>query len=138
LGLAAASLIVLSMNLIGLTGNLNDMRPLAWGLPAAGLVAAAALGRCARPESRLTRFGALAGDMSYAIYLVHPFAIRAAGELVRRAGIDALLGPWGFMALALPAAFAAGWLTHVLVERPATAFLRARLGPVAVRAPART
>ena len=46
------------------------------------------------------------GDASYALYLVHPFAIRGLGALVRRLDLAPILGGWGFVALALAAAAA--------------------------------
>lgn len=130
-GLALGGLAILSMNFIGLTGNWSEMRPLAWGLPAACLVAAAALG----PErplamNALTRFGVLAGDASYAIYLVHPFVIRGMGAIMQRLGADAILGLWGFIALSLLATLLAGVVVHRWFELPAMQILRARIEPV--------
>ncbi|WP_246179584.1 acyltransferase family protein [Microvirga thermotolerans] len=123
--LALAAVALLAANLIDLRSDLSEMRPLAWGLPAALLVAAAALSRTEREPSALTRFAVTAGDASYAIYLVHPFAIRGMGVVLARTGADAALGPWGFVALSLAVTLLAGILVHRLFERPLTDALRA-------------
>ncbi len=103
-------------------------RPLLVGLPAACLVAALALGE---PRPAPAWVGPLSrlGDASYALYLVHPFCLRALREVLARAGLAAPLGAWGVGALMLALAVAAALLTHRLVERPATRALRARLDP---------
>ncbi|MCB8821627.1 acyltransferase family protein [Microvirga rosea] len=122
--LVALALSVLAMNFIGLRSNLNEMRPFAWGLPAACLVAAAAMGKTRRAPGALTRFGEMTGDASYAIYLIHPFVIRGIGRVIAGAGAEAVLGPWGFIAIALAATLAAGLLIHAFLERPAIRLLR--------------
>ncbi len=98
LGLAIVGLALFALDLAQPRELLALPRPLAYGLPAAFLVAAAAL---ASPERRssenlLIRWGVNLGDASYALYLLHPFIIRALRELVTRTGIAALIGPWGF------------------------------------------
>ena len=102
-------------------------RALAYGVPAAMLVAAVALGRKSRDEGRLARIGAAVGDASYALYLVHPFAIRAGREVVWRSGLAGVVGPWTFVILALAASVLAAILVYRVFERPATAWVRARL-----------
>jgi peptidoglycan/LPS O-acetylase OafA/YrhL len=110
--------------------SVGFVRPLHWGIPAALLVAAAAFGE-ARPDAvvRSTRVGAALGDMSYAIYLIHPFVIRGFSEVVFRAGLAETLGPIGFIVLALVATLGSSWVVHLAFERPATRFLRDRLKP---------
>ena len=102
-------------------------RALGYGLPAAMLVAAVAFGPEGREGGRLARVGAAIGDASYALYLIHPFVIRAGREGVWRGGLAAVVGPWTFVALALAAAVLASVVVHRLFERPATAWVRARL-----------
>ncbi|MGO4571391.1 acyltransferase family protein [Microvirga sp. 2TAF3] len=133
-GLAVTGIALLAMNFIGMASDLNEMRPLAWGIPAACLVAAAALGPD-RPLSlnALTRFGVLTGDASYAIYLIHPFVIRGIGEIAHRTGADVILGPWGFVVLTLLSVVIAGLIVHLLFERPATEVVRARIEPLRTR-----
>ncbi|MDP4024305.1 acyltransferase [Methylobacterium sp. NEAU 140] len=109
-------------------------RPLCVGLPAALLVAAAALGP-ARDRAGIAalpaplRWLSALGDASYALYLVHPFALRAVREGLLAAGLAPVLHPypWGSMLLMLAGSAAAALLVHRWVERPMTRAARARL-----------
>jgi peptidoglycan/LPS O-acetylase OafA/YrhL len=103
------------------------LRALAYGIPAAMLVAALAFGGGDGAGRRLARAGAAVGDASYALYLIHPFVIRAGREIVWRAGLAGLIGPWTFVLLSLSGAVLASVAVYRLFERPATAWLRARL-----------
>ena len=133
--LVAAGLAALALNLMRPEGFLVLPRVLAWGVPAALIVGGAALGH-ERPVSRwrLARFGVAVGDASYALYLVHPFAIRAGSEIAVRTGIGAVVGhsvgPWGLVALSLCAATLAALAVHVWFERPATERMRRLIEPV--------
>jgi len=81
-------------------------RFIAWGLPAAAILAAAlALERSVGP--RLPTFVLAIGDASYAIYLVHPFVVPA---FVSHGPLLA--------AASLPASIAAGLLVHRLIDAP--------------------
>ena len=111
------------------------LRPLAWGLPAAFLVAAAVLGRD-RPESvpgggaaRLLGAAERLGDASYALYLLHPFVLRAVREGLLRTGLAAPLGPWPSLVLMVVLTLPAALLVPRLVERPLTRLVRRRLEP---------
>ena len=128
--LALGGLGYLAADLTVLGEGFAIMRPLAWGGPAACLVAAAALG-AERPAgaSRLTRLGVRIGDVSYALYLVHPFVIRPIAAVAGRMGIAGPAGLWGFIVVALAAALLASFAVHWVFERPATAWLRRRLEP---------
>lgn len=99
-------------------------RFLAYGVPAAALVAAVALGPDRAEAGPLGRFGAALGDASYAVYLIHPFAIRAGRELVTRGGLGSMIGPWSFVTFALAASVAVALLLYRFFERPITAALR--------------
>jgi exopolysaccharide production protein ExoZ len=108
-------------------------RPLAYGLPATFLVASAAL---ASPERRsaenpLIRWGVVLGDASYALYLLHPFVIRALRELVTRTAIAAQIGPWGFVVVSILCAAAAAIGVNRVFERPITRAARRLLEPSA-------
>jgi peptidoglycan/LPS O-acetylase OafA/YrhL len=128
--LALGGLGYLAANLTALGEGYAVMRPLGWGLPAACLVAAAALGPD-RPAqaSRLTRLGVRIGDASYALYLVHPFVIRPIAGVAAVLGVAGPAGLWGFIVAALAGAILASLAVHWLFERPATAWLRRRLEP---------
>jgi exopolysaccharide production protein ExoZ len=97
------------------------------GLPAVALVAAAVTGpregRLPRLEIWLVRLG----DASYALYLVHPFVMRAAALLwthLHRPG-----GAAAYVVLCLIVSQVAALALHRMFERPVTAWLRRRLGP---------
>ena len=93
-------------------------RVLAAGAPAAGLLAAASLG----PDVRDRRLGpAVAlGNVSYSLYLVHPFVLIAMEKLAVRTGVFDRVG-YGWMAvLAIAASLALAFLVFHLVEQPVT------------------
>lgn len=85
------------------------------------LVTAAACGRNVTAPSALVRALALLGDASYALYLVHPFAMRTLREVFAR------LAPGAtglFILLALVAAVLAALAVYHWFERPMTKVLR--------------
>jgi exopolysaccharide production protein ExoZ len=123
--LAVAAFAVLVLNLNGPEGAGPLPRVLACGVPATVLVAAAGLGHDReRPAGLLTRIGALIGDTSYALYLFHPFVMRAGRALVMKAGLAEALGPWTFVVLSVLLAILVGIAVHFLFERPATVWTR--------------
>lgn len=134
-GLAACGLVLFAWNPVTPDAAAVLPRAVGWGIPAAFLVAAAALGE-ERREERLdapgwmTRFGAEVGDASYALYLIHPFAIRAGSELVVRTGMAQAIGPWSYVGLVLGGAVLASLLVHRWFERPVTNWARRWLEPV--------
>lgn len=123
-GLVLAAFLVLG------TGQLLDMAQTPFGQlllrggPALLLVAAAALGRGNTAPSALVRGLARIGDASYALYLVHPFAMRGLRELFLRAGIAQ---PELYVASALVLAILASLLVWRGFERPMTRLVRLRL-----------
>jgi exopolysaccharide production protein ExoZ len=110
-------------------------RPLAFGLPAAFLVASAALASPQRrsAENVLIRWGVVLGDASYALYLLHPFIIRALRELVTRTALAALIGPWAFVMLCIFCAGGAALGVNRAFERPLTRATRHLLERPATR-----
>lgn len=128
LALAAAGLALLVVDFGRLDAPLVLPRMLAYGVPAALLVGAAAL----RPPRQggggaFTRVAVAVGDASYALYLLHPFVIRAGREAMLGSGLAAMIGPWGFVAFALALASVAALVAHRLFEAPLTAWTRRRL-----------
>lgn len=104
--------------------------------PAAVLVAACGLAPpSAREETGLARIGTAVGDASYAVYLLHPFVIRAVGRVVDGSGLASAIGPWGFALLGLGATLAVSLVVYRLVERPLTARLRGLLSRRAAPSP---
>lgn len=109
-------------------------RPLLAGVPAALLVAAAGLGPARDTDAMARLPGALRGlarlgDASYALYLVHPFALRLVREALIRLGWAAALHPWGSIGLMLAASVAAALAVHRLVEAPLSRAARQVLDP---------
>ena len=121
-------LAVAGLALLALAGD-EGPRVIAWGGPAALLVAAAALGRGAgATDGPWVKAAATVGDASYALYLVHPFASRALREFAWRAGLD--VGPLPFMLAAILVSVAASLAVHRWIERPLVRWSRAFLEPV--------
>ncbi|SDO06178.1 Peptidoglycan/LPS O-acetylase OafA/YrhL, contains acyltransferase and SGNH-hydrolase domains [Methylobacterium phyllostachyos] len=110
------------------------LRPLLVGVPAALLVASAlGPGRDAAQVARLpvpTRALVILGDASYALYLVHPFALRLMREVLLRLGAAPALHPYGGMILMLAASITAALLVHRYVETPLTRRVRRLLDPI--------
>jgi exopolysaccharide production protein ExoZ len=100
------------------TGGLDGFpRLVAWGLPAAVIVAAS-LGFKHR-ETWLGRALVKLGDASYAVYLTHVFVMIAYARLLKSTPLgDA--SQWMIMPLVVVVAGAVGLTTHLLVERRLT------------------
>lgn len=88
-------------------------RFLAAGVPATLIVAAGTLFCPARPVP-----GQLLGDASYALYLSHRFALRAATLLLLPLLPATTFGAWVYVAATCLLALSIGFLTHLLLERP--------------------
>ena len=104
-------------------------RPVVYGIPASLIVWSAALAPAElRHESLAARWGAGVGDASYALYLLHPFVIRATRIFFWRTGLILVLGPWAFIASALAITFGVALITYRLFEKPLTRRARRLLG----------
>jgi exopolysaccharide production protein ExoZ len=88
------------------------------GLPAAMLVAARSLGPDVR-RVQITEALGFVGGASYALYLVHPFAIRPMRE-VWASKIGNVLPLTLYVVIALAFALAVAIALHMLFERPVT------------------
>ncbi|UVK44024.1 acyltransferase [Mesorhizobium sp. AR07] len=109
--------------------SIDFSRPLVYGVPAALIVWSAALAPSERGhESLAARWGAGVGDASYALYLLHPFVIRAMRIIFWRTGLIVLLGPWAFIVLALATTFGVALITYRWFEKPLTRHARRLLG----------
>ncbi|WP_423793798.1 acyltransferase family protein [Methylobacterium indicum] len=132
-GLARLVLAGTGLVLLSLAGDAPALpRCLAWGGPACLLVAAAALGPSGVGGPRraaLLRPATLLGDASYALYLVHPFAVRGVRIAVEATGLAARLGPGLVVAAMLALACLAALVLHRVIERPLTRMARALLEP---------
>lgn len=129
-----AVLVIAGLGLLMVLADKDMPRLLAYGVPAGLLVAAAALGADrAEPHTWLTRMGSALGDASYALYLIHPFAVRAGREVVIRSGLGPLIGPWGYVVLALGGAVLASLAVFRWYERPMTGWIRQRFEPARLK-----
>ena len=103
----------------------DGTRVLAWGVPTAVLVAAAALGKRSGSPRALVGLVAL-GDASYALYLVHPFVVLTLMRLYAAAGLAGPLGYWPFVGASLALAITAALAVHRWIELPAARALAPR------------
>lgn len=125
--LLAAALSVAPLALCGSAAEQSDLvRFLAFGLPGLLIVSAAALWEKTHGVAHV-RLAKLLGDATYATYLAHPFALSAAVRLWRAAGGDALPAAV-FIIAAIVLSCIVGIGVHLLLEKPLTAMLQARLG----------
>jgi exopolysaccharide production protein ExoZ len=107
----------------GYVSGIGGSRPVTTGLPVAILVSAAVFGRNIRLPTALV----LLGDSSFALYLVHPFAMRAVQlfwHWLRLTGPGAAVA---YAASSLLLAIAVSVAVYEWFERPIGASLRARL-----------
>jgi exopolysaccharide production protein ExoZ len=104
-----------------------------WGLPAALIIAAAAL----LPMPRLDASPSMArlarlGDASYALYLCHPFVLRALTVLWEKLGLGATLSPgfapWAYVVTASVLAALVSLPIYSLFEKPVTAHVQTWFG----------
>jgi peptidoglycan/LPS O-acetylase OafA/YrhL len=124
--LAAVALAALGSGAIGTVfPAVEDVRTISFGLAAALLVAAAALGP-ALPDWRAVRLATALGDASYALYLVHPFVIRPLRAIFFKLPALPLQI---FCPLALSCAVIAAFVVHHVFERPVTRLLQGRCRP---------
>jgi peptidoglycan/LPS O-acetylase OafA/YrhL len=124
IALAAAALVLLHLDFTAA----GAPAVLAYGGPAAMLVAAATLGAPSNHPPRVEQALVMLGDASYALYLVHPFAMRALTALFGGLALTARLGTATYIALALLLAVAFALAVHRWFERPVTAAFRRKLG----------
>jgi peptidoglycan/LPS O-acetylase OafA/YrhL len=118
---ARAGLAALALAMLALSDHATLPRPLAWGIPAALLVAAATFG-ASTSRSPAMRAAVLLGDASYALYLVHPFPMRAVFVLLPPAPTP--LGVLAYVALCTALSIALALALHRWLEVPATAAAR--------------
>ena len=97
---------------------------LAYGVPAAMLVAAAVLGPASPGWPAVERPVAALGDASYALYLVHPFAIRALRELFAYSGLATAVGLEVFVISAVISAVLLALFVCQFAEKPMTQVAR--------------
>ena len=125
---AAVALVVAGCAGLAATWSLDvgHWRVIAWGVPAAAIVASV-LAAERRAVSGITgRAFALLGDASYSLYLGHLPVMLAASRLLPRL-IDPATSPWLCIAPMAVLPIAAAFVTYFLFERPVTRWLQARV-----------
>ncbi|HEX8445341.1 MAG TPA: acyltransferase [Sphingomonas sp.] len=85
------------------------------GAPALLLCAGLALVREAPEPGRIKRLLVFGGDMSFALYLSHPFTLTLLAMLMTRGGIR---DPWLYIAISFVVCLIAAGLVYVGLERP--------------------
>ena len=124
---AAVALIALGLLSMGVLSLTMPTLPrlVMWGLPAAAVIAGAALVAPA-PAARRWRLLVTLGDASYSIYLVHALVILTLPVVVHKLAIDVSLWPWTYVAVVALAMLGASLAVYVLFERPVTRALQRR------------
>ena len=107
----------------GYFSGIGGSRPVTTGLPMAMLVAAAVFGRDIRLPTTLV----LLGDLSFALYLIHPFAMRAVQLFWHWLRLTGPLAAVAYVAVSLLLAIAISVAVYEWFERPLGTSLRARL-----------
>ncbi|HKM64455.1 MAG TPA: acyltransferase [Acidisphaera sp.] len=118
-------LVFAALALLVVSDRLPELpRGLAYGVPCTLLMAAAVLAPVRPIRSRWTEFWVLLGDASYALYLVHPFPMRAFEIVWLRLGWTGPAAVLAYIASAVVATIVAAFALHRWLERPATAATR--------------
>ena len=115
-GLIAVGVLALVAMSIALPGM---SRPIRWGLPAAALVAAAALAEHGGASRRWLPL-AILGDASYSLYLTHILVILLLPSVAYKLNIDVRL----YIATLVVGSLGASLTTYFLFERPVTRALQ--------------
>lgn len=97
-----------------------DYRALWLGLPALMICAGLVMIERPGPGNPVVRALVFGGNISFALYLSHPFAINIVGLVFKKTGWDQ---PTLFIAAAMVAALCGAAVFYLLVEKPVTAIL---------------
>jgi peptidoglycan/LPS O-acetylase OafA/YrhL len=104
-------------------------RALYAGVPAWLIVAAVVCAPFDEHQGAIKRCLAAGGEASYAIYVIHPFGIRAATLIWDRLALP--VQPFLYIALLMIVVIAGAFAVNVLIERPLDRWLRRLLEPSA-------
>jgi peptidoglycan/LPS O-acetylase OafA/YrhL len=119
-----AGLVVIALTALmsGHIANIGGFAPVTTGLPMAILVMAAVLGRAMTVPQVLL----LLGDASYALYLLHPFSMRAVSLFWHWQGLSGPVAAVGYIVTSLLLAIALAVAAYRWFEHPTGAWLRSR------------
>ena len=107
----------------------GEWRGVVWGLPAAAIVAAAALCPAAEGGGPVRRWLERLGDASYALYLVHEGLNVAAAAAIERWGGPSRVPAGAYLLGLVGLALAVGFTVHRRFEVPVTRWLQRRIAP---------
>jgi len=94
------------------------------GIPAAMFFVAWVFRATTTAPGRVASFFNNMGDSSYSLYLIHPFALNIAAEILVRSGIGS---PLIIVVMITAFALFIGWLTFLKIERPLLAWAKAKV-----------
>jgi exopolysaccharide production protein ExoZ len=114
-----------------LANGLVIPRVVAYGVPAAVVVAGATLGDFSLRGAGW-RMLAVVGDASYALYLFHAFPVRAMIQLFKWIGVDVDAHRFVCLVVTLGVAAVMATMIYYLFERPVTRALRSLIGQLPV------
>jgi peptidoglycan/LPS O-acetylase OafA/YrhL len=113
------------LRMLGLYSDLP--RAIFAGIPAWLIVTAVVSAPFDEHNGRLKRLLVAGGEASYAIYVIHPFGIRAGTLVLERFAVS--VQPWLYVALLMAVVIACAFIVNQLVERPLDRWLRRLLDP---------
>jgi peptidoglycan/LPS O-acetylase OafA/YrhL len=123
-----ASLLLLAGLRLG--GAIADLpRGIYAGVPAWLIVTAVVAAPFDERQGAIKRFFVAGGEASYAIYVIHPFGIRAGALIWDRLAWPAQ--PWLYVAALMAVVIACAFAVNLMVERPLDRWLRTLLEPSA-------
>lgn len=122
----AGSLTLLAgLRMLGLYSDLP--RAIFAGVPAWLIVTAVVSAPFDQHQGRLKRLLVAGGEASYAIYVIHPFGIRAGTLILERFAVS--VQPWLYVGLLMAVVIACAFIVNQLVERPLDRWFRRLLDP---------
>lgn len=110
-------------------------RAIRWGIPSSLIVFGALSIETHKkiPQIKPLR---LLGDSSYSLYLVHTFILGVMGALWSKIGLSSPLIDVVFFLASTICCSVAGYLSFLIIEKPATRYLKRKLLPLTKRSPA--
>jgi len=125
---ASVALMIITAGVLLLAGmRLTDLTALApravyAGVPAWLIVMAVVCAPFDRRQGRLKRFFVAGGEASFALYIIHPFGIRAGALLWARLSLPP--SPWLYITLLIIVVIMAAFAVNLLIERPLDRIIR--------------